>query len=391
MGYGIITLPILFAKVGWIGATVMLMCGAIITLMTVYLLFEASEATAAKSSLGSKVSFFSIFESISPIIGDFCNISIAIYLFIATIVFIRYITNFSIFVLESLIGKKFHRLFIIIPVAIIEFVLALLPNISALSKVTYLSMASCLFVGVLCVRYSLLKPENIVFKKFDSTGITKTMGGFIFALTGQTVVPDIYQSMSHSASPIFITLAGILLGISMCLLMGLSGYFLGGENLRTYNNIVEYLCEPGTPIRKAIGKSSFDTKGYAIILATFLFMSLLICSYALLHYTGKNCLFETLNRHTTRYELNTKQYTNGLRLVSFFWINLTMVLERFCTFSVINLNGIYIGNIIGFILPSTAYILHCGKQSKILFYASILILFLGVGMICYNTYELFTS
>lgn len=383
LGYGIITLPCAFAKIGWIGGILILLISAIFSFISIYLLFKASANAVKKTKTDNSITFFQLFESISPILGDFCNLAIAFYIFFATVTYHKTLCDFASSFLEKF-NIKIKRIFIAIIIAVIEFSLALLPDISSLSKVTYLSVTACMLVGILCIRFSILKPKGLIFETFNFDGISESLGSFIFALCGQSVIPEIFSAMDTSASPFIISIVGVIGGTLLCLLMGIAGYFTGGTILKECCDILNYFYITKTPLKNSIEKCSFDPKGYSILFATFLFFSLLICTYALLHFSAKRCLFDSFNRHITKYPKESKSYIISLIIISLLWVVSTTLISIFCyPTSLLNINGIYLGNTISFILPGIAYISHCGKKNKLFYILALLIILFGVGAISF--------
>ncbi|KAF7701596.1 Vacuolar amino acid transporter 5 [Cucumispora dikerogammari] len=394
LGYGIITLPTAFANVGMLGGCIFLTISAFFSFLSLYLFFKASLRAIENSENRKGVTIYELFESISPILGDVCNMILAIFVFLATVTYQRNIADFGLLLLGKFSSKNFtesnySRLYIAVPLAVIEFGLSMLPSLDVLGKVSYLSIPACILVGMLCVRYAkLVNRDKLELEVFKMEGLSTALGNIVFALSAHPMVPALASSLSPTSSPFIISIGGVFVGGLLCLTMGAAGYLTGGKALTNSENILTFFSKDDTPLRQSIKLSSFDSKGNLIIVAVMLFMVLLSCSYALLLFSAKRSLFDTINRHLIKYDQNSSQYRAGLIVVAFLWIIATTFMSAlFYPESLLSINGIYLGNTLCFILPSIAFISHCGKKNAPLYGAAILVFLVGISSISYSTYR----
>lgn len=389
IGYGIVGLPYAFAHMGWLGGIVLLIISSIFSGISIYLLFLTSSSISKNKEKSHQITFFEFFSTISSLLGDLCNIILVIFAFFSTIIYHNTINEFIIILISGITGKTYSKYLIAGSVAIIEIGLSFLPSISALSKVSCLSIIICTSVGLLFLRFSLLKLKNLDITIFEYKGIQKSLGIIIFSLTSHIVIPEIFNSLNSSASIFMISVLGVSIGTILYLLIGLTGYFLGGSILKKDNNIFNYLILGSTPFSDALYKSSFDSNGYTLFATFILFIIVLICSYALLMFSAKKYLFNTINRNITIYSIELNSNKIGLYSIALLWIiSTTLISTLYYPLKFLNISITYLANIISFLLPPIAYISNCGKKNSFLYLTSLMVILFGIISISYYTFDL---
>ncbi|KAF7702889.1 putative sodium-coupled neutral amino acid transporter 8 [Cucumispora dikerogammari] len=398
LGYGIIALPVSWAKVGYLCAFILLMMCALITYLSVELIFRASVQCVKNNKDSNKsadVSYFSLIEEISPLLGNITTGALIIFLFLITIAYLNTGMDFGEKMFCLLFNKTVPRYAIATGFIIVEYLLTFLKDLSYLQSLSTVSVGSCLFVGALCVRYAFLKPV-ISTTAIDFTGVHESIGTFVFALGCAPIIPSVYMNLSKKANTSIIAIFSIFLGALICSIVGFSGYFCAGDQLKASINgkesgtILDFLLQPDTEIRKSISSSSFDKNGYCINIAVCLFFFILMNTYALQFYTARDCIMGGLIRFfksckgTETNKISTKIVLIA-RVIDIVYVSATAIIAIFCfPGSLLNWAGIIFGNYLGFFLPAICYIGICGKNNKLWYSIAIGIIIFSIVSASYS-------
>lgn len=346
-GGGILMMPSAFFAIGWLQGTCIFTIIVLFTGLTMYFLCSAAMKSAKKNDL----SYYSVCTDAYPFLGPLADFFITFLSIASPLAYLGLVTDSlsRLFLIEN------YRIFVLMGVAVLSFLLSSQKDLSSLRWASYLSVTSVICLSIFVMYIFKLNHVNTTVKTF-STDYSNSIGQILFAVGCQQNMVSVYsqlrnRSLSSIIQLIFMT---CLIGPLLYFMVGFFGYYGMGEESK--NDLLEILTKSDSKIQKLL-YSQGQFQKILVHMVVIAFDITLLVSTAFQINPGKKSIGNLLHKFAgfSQTSINSTKF----HLISTFMIvAFGVILNAFevDTQLVVSLVGGIACNGICYILPSLAFI-----------------------------------
>eukprot|EP00866_Antonospora_locustae_P002204 jgi/Antlo1/2204/1282 len=375
-GAGTIAMPTCFVRLGYLGASIFLVLGLLLTFISLVFLAYAADTLQI-------FSYAEMCRDVGQPLGVALDVIVALLCYGATVSYGLYMVNYvkkllPPFVHSDILGRGIIGLAILAPL----FFISQLKSLRKLSFVTWLALGATLLVVLELLTYVLFSSytsvENGPVQPFSSE-YAKGIPIIAFSLGCQQNAVPIYSELAERSfrSSLKILTLGCLIAGAIYEAIG----YLGSKLLGSFRNddFIEIFTDNKSEFIRYISAMG-DRWGFFPRLCVFAFTMVLFAALPLQTFAGRTSLFNLCHSKTP-----SNKEILAATAVQFAMIY-SVVLVGTSPGDVLTLVGAVASPAIGFIFPSIIYMKLVGYRD-ITFYLGMLMIGVAVTMSAYSLYN----
>lgn len=364
MGSGVIMIPKAMKNLGYIQGPIILGVISALSFFTLYAISYASYRSIKEEGNSKDLTYYSVTKKYSSTLASMVDFFIALQGVGSCFVYMKCMLLWS----KSLIGKKCPNDLVMSCLFIIPlYGMSMLKDLSALSHIGKLSVASVVYLMGLCAYYAvkLIGVPNAVTGKVSLQAIVPNYGAAIgtilFALGCHQNIVQVFNGLREKSlrNITLISLFCVIGGSSLYLLIGMCGYFVAGNGIES--SILEFLSNEGK-LKDYISQNSFDKNLYAVKIGMVAFLCVMFCAFPMQMHPARDSFTNLISTIVNVPKESTK------KIVTAIFCALVYVLSVFGGNNyglVIDIIGATATNGITYFVPALVYWLCVGSKSPL--------------------------